>query len=332
MTDAPDHQPTRATRAAPAASELDRRRLLLGGSALAAGAIAARSLGSGVAGAAVGAIDEGAPVPGLARAERVTPPPPPGGYDPDVRYVGIYGHPGTPVLGVLGELSVEQAVAYAARLATPYASFGRPVVPIFEILASVAAADAGPDGDYSNEFDPSIFDPWVRAAADADMQVLFDLQTGRSTFPQQLREYAPLWLNPNAHVALDSEWRVDSGAPGGGRVGTVDAAEVNEVIAELDAIIRANGLPPKMLVLHQFRASMITNKALIRQTDRVRVVMHMDGFGSLSLKRRSYEVMVADLPPGAVTGWKNFLDEDSPTPTPAETVDDDPSPILVTYQ
>ncbi|WP_420451579.1 hypothetical protein [Ilumatobacter sp.] len=309
-----------------------RRRLLVAGGVVAGSAIAAGASPGPVVAAPTGPIVDPVPVRPLARATRVSPPPAPGGYDPDVRYVGIYGFPGTPVLGALGEQPVELAVERARAVAAPYDAFDRPAVATFEILASVAAADAGADGDYSNEFDPSTFDPWVRAAAANDMAVIFDLQSGRSRFPDQARRYEDLWLHPHTHLALDPEWRVDSGAPGGGRVGTVDAVEVNETIAYLDALVTERGLPPKMLVLHQFRASMVTNKAAIRQTANVRVVMHMDGFGSLSLKRRSYDVMVADLPPGAVTGWKNFFDEDQPTPTPAETVADDPSPILVTYQ
>jgi hypothetical protein len=115
-------------------------------------------------------------------------------------------------------------------------------------------------------------------------------------------------------------------------VGTVDAAEVNESVQLLDALIRRRGLPPKMLIIHQFTPSMITNKLAIRGTANVQVVFHMDGFGSLTLKRGSYARVVADLPEGALTGWKNFYDEDRPTPTPAQTLDNEPRPMFVSYQ
>lgn len=310
---------------------LNRRRLLQG----AAGIAAATSIGS-VAGRAaaepIGPIDGG--VRALERARRVDPPTPrTGGYDPNVRYVGIYGFPGSSTLGILGTLSIDDAVVRVRELADLYAPFGRPVVPVFEIIASVAAADAGGDGDYSNEFPADTFAPHVDAATANGMQVVFDLQPGRSTFLQQAREYEELWLYPNAHMALDPEWRVAAPAtPGNGTIGTVDADEVNETIRYVDALIRDRGLPPKMLVIHQFVPSMVTRKPLITSTENVRVVMHMDGFGGLATKRNSYDRMVADLPPGSVTGWKNFFDEDRPTPSPAQTVDDDPSPILVTYQ
>ena len=48
------------------------------------------------------------------------------------------------------------------RATTP--PFGRPVVPTFEIIATVASSSAGSDGDYSNEFPNSKFQPWIDAA------------------------------------------------------------------------------------------------------------------------------------------------------------------------
>jgi len=306
---------------------LSRRSLLLG----ATGVATAAALGSSSPAIALDSIDETARA--SATATRVEVPVPTGGYDPTVRYVALYGFPGSRTLGVLGEFSVQGAVDRARAVADTYAGLGRPVVPMFEIIASVAAADAGGDGDYSNEFSADRFRPHIDAAIDNGIQVLFDLQTGRSTFDQQAREYEDLWRFPNTHMALDPEWRFNApGRPGGGRIGTVDAPEVNRTIEYLDDVIERRGLPPKMLVIHQFVPAMVTNKSQIRQTDNVRVVMHMDGFGPLANKRNSYERMVRDLPPGAVTGWKNFYDEDRPTPTPAQTVNDEPSPILISYQ
>ncbi len=87
-----------------------------------------------------------------------------------------------------------------------------------------------------------------------------------------------------------------------------------------------------MCVVHQFTDSMITNKHLIRGTANVQVVLQMDGFGSLVLKRGSWSRMVDDLPDGAFTGWKNFYDEDRPTPTAAETMANSPQPRYVSYQ
>ncbi len=292
---------------------------------------AAGAAGSLLALAGDGRIDEAATA--TKQAVRLNPPDPAGGWLPGALYIALYGHPGSSTLGVLGEQGVEEAVARARQVAGAYASFGRPVVPTFEIIATVASSAAGPDGDYSNEFPDSRFQPWIDAARAGGLHVILDLQPGRATFPSQAREIEALLAQRNVSLALDPEWRVGpTQRPGGGRIGTVDGVEVNETIDYLDSVIRRYSLPPKMLVVHQFTASMVTNKAIIRGTPNVQVVFQMDGFGTLELKIGSWNRMVSDLPAGALTGWKNFYDEDRPTPTAAQTLSVLPTPIYVSYQ
>lgn len=301
---------------------------MLGMGAAATGAIASqRLLAAGPA-----TLDGPATIIGPAQAVRLNPPKPQGGFNPTARYVALYGHPGSTTLGALGEQGLAQSIDRTMAVAAQYAPFGRPVVPTFEILATVASSAAGADGDYSNEFPASKFTPWIEAAAMRGMHVILDLQPGRSTFPSQAREIESLLVYPHVSLALDPEWRVGPTQTPVNRIGTVDAAEVNQTIAYVDGLVRQYHLPPKMLVVHQFTPSMITNKTSIRGTANVQVVLHMDGWGSLPVKQASWGRMVADLPPGALTGWKNFYDEDRPTPTPAQSVAVAPAPILVSYQ
>jgi hypothetical protein len=297
------------------------------------GAMSAAAVGGGFANAArSAALVAGGDFESAVRLHPSEPPPMPGTFTPGALYVALYGFPGSRTLGALGEQGPEASVARVRQIADQYAGFGQPVVPTFEIIATVASAFAGSDGNYSNEFPTSKFEPWVAAAAVNRLHVVLDLQSGRARFPDQVRELAPLLARPHVSIALDPEWRVTSGQPGGGRVGTVDASEVNETIQIVDEMVRQRSLPPKMLIVHQFTPSMITNKQAIRGTPNVQVVIHMDGFGSLALKRSSYARVVADLPAGALTGWKNFYDEDQPTPTAQQTVDNAPRPMFVSYQ
>jgi hypothetical protein len=312
------------------ARELRRRRILVG------------VLGLVVVAATAGTIlalpdepsDEPMPVAGsTVRSDPPELPDPVDGWEPGTLYVALYGHPGSTTLGVLGEQDVDEAVERAKEVAAPYASLGRPVVPTFEIIATVASSEPGSDEDYSNEFPDAKFQPWIDAALENEMHVIVDLQSGRATFPSQAREIEALLAQPNVSLALDPEWRVGpTDRPEGGRIGSVDGAEVNETIDYLDDVIERYDLPPKMLVVHQFTPAMVTDKETIRGTSNVHVVFQMDGFGTLPLKISSWDIMVADLPAGASTGWKNFYDEDSPTPTPAESVAVQPTPIYISYQ
>ncbi len=254
-------------------------------------------------------------------------------WQPDTLYVALYGHPGAPVLGVMGEQDIDAAIARAREVASGYEGLGRPVVPSFEIIVTVASFEEGGDGDYSNEYSDEKFIPWIEAAGAAGMHVVVDLQSGRDTFVNQAEEIEALLLYPHVSLALDPEWRVGpDGVPGGGFIGTVSAAEVNETIEYLDDLVVTNDLPAKLLVLHQFRPQMITDKQTIIGTDGVKVLVQMDGFGTLDNKLESWRQMVEDLPPGALTGWKNFYDEDSPTPTPAQSVAVEPQPVYISYQ
>ncbi|WP_420451316.1 hypothetical protein [Ilumatobacter sp.] len=255
------------------------------------------------------------------------------GFQDDTLYVALYGTPGSSTLGVLGETEVDGSIDRAREVAAGYESYAETVVPSFEIIASVASFEAGEDGDYSNESSVGRLQPWVDAADEAGVAVVLDLQAGRARFDLQVQEFEELLLEPHVGVALDPEWRVGPNEiPEGGKIGSVTAAEVNATIDYLDALVADNGLPRKVLIVHQFEDGMIIDKTSIEGTENVQVVIHMDGFGPLFLKNGSYERVVRNLPAGSLPGWKNFYDEDEPTPTPAETMEREPAPVFVSFQ
>jgi hypothetical protein len=113
----------------------------------------------------------------------------------------------------------------------------------------------------------------------------------------------------------------------------VSVREVNETLAWLADLTAANDLPQKMVLLHQFRPDMITDRADLDLThDELAVIVQMDGDGTLGQKLQTWRALLADAPKGLRFGWKNFYDEDEPTPTPAQTFQVDPKPWWVSYQ
>ena len=261
----------------------------------------------------------------------------PGGgqrFFPDRRFVALYGAPGTGALGVLGEQDAAAAVRRAAEVAAGYqASSDRPVVPMLEVIATVAAGSAGPDGDYSNELDPETLRPWVEAAADAGQYVVLDLQPGRADFLSQAKRYESLLAEPNVGLALDPEWRLAPDQVPLAQIGGVDAAEVNGVSTWLADLVAARSLPPKLFVLHQFRSSMLRDRAAIDLgRPELTTLVHVDGQGSQPDKQATWRAL-HDGAPAVAWGWKNFYDEDEPMLTPEQTLGDvSPVPDLVTYQ
>lgn len=253
---------------------------------------------------------------------------------PGRRLVALYGSPGYPQLGVLGEQDPAAAAARAQQLAAQYqALVAEPVVPTFEIIATIADAEAGPDGNYSRELSVAELEPWVDAAEAAGLFVVLDLQPGRTDFLTQARQYEELLARPHVGLALDPEWRLAPDQVHLHQIGSVSVDEVNAVAAWLAELTRTHRLPQKLLVLHQFASRMIAGRERLDLTHpQLAVVLHVDGQGTQPAKAGTWAALRQDAPPGLWWGWKNFLDEDLPVLTPEQTVQVQPLPDLITYQ
>ncbi len=252
----------------------------------------------------------------------------------DRRLVAIYGHPSTSSLGVLGEQSHDEGVERLRSIAEGYDAGGAVVVPTFEIIATVASAGAGSDGDYSAMTARDVIRPWVETAAANNMYVVLDLQSGRSDFLSQAKAYEEFLRLPHVGLALDPEWRLKPHQVHLEQIGTVDAAEINQVVRWLAGIVRKEALPQKLLVLHQFRFSMITNRELIETPPELAVLIHMDGQGPLNLKYNTWNFLTNEPDTDKFHwGWKNFYDEDAPImATPEQVLELTPNPVFVSFQ
>jgi hypothetical protein len=253
---------------------------------------------------------------------------------PGRRLVALYGHPGTPSLGVLGEQPLEQTLERARAVAAEYEGLGGvPAVPTLEVITTVASSVAGPDGDFSTETEIDQLRPWVDAAEAAGVYVVLDLQSGRTDFLTQAKVYEELLARPHVGLALDPEWRLEPGQRPLQQIGSVGVDEVNAVATWLADLTRDRRLPQKVLMLHQFRLSMIDGRErLDTGREELAVVLHGDGHGDPGMKLATWRALSASPPAGVNWGWKNFYDEDTPTFTPQQTVDVAPSPVFVSYQ
>ncbi len=253
---------------------------------------------------------------------------------PGRRLVALYGTPSTAGLGVLGEQDLDASIDRAQELAAEFEPLSDvPTVPAFEIIATVAQGDAGADGDYSGEIGVEELRPWVEKAGEEGVYVVLDLQPGRSTFLDQAKIYEEFLQMPHVGLALDPEWRLTPTQRPLGQIGRVEAAEVNSVIEWLADLTAQEKLPQKLLVLHQFRLSMLQDEDQIETgRDEVQVLIHMDGQGTTGQKDSTWGSVVDAAPEGVPFGWKNFFDEDEPMLTPEETMTREPTPFMISYQ
>jgi hypothetical protein len=253
---------------------------------------------------------------------------------PGRRLVALYGHPGTPGLGVLGQQDLAASIARARQMAAAYRPLSRvPVVPAFEVIASVAQASPGPDGSYSYETPVSELLSWVRRATADGLYVVLDLQPGRASLLSQAEHYQSLLALPDVGLALDAEWKLQPGEEPLRQIGHVDISEVNSVADWLAALTARHDLPQKLFVLHQFQLAMLTGERhLDTSHDDLAIVIHMDGQGTPGVKQGTWNAVTAAAPRGVFFGWKDFLVKDHPMLTPGQTMTEKPAPVMISYQ
>ncbi|RNE48342.1 cell wall-binding repeat-containing protein [Corynebacterium alimapuense] len=253
---------------------------------------------------------------------------------PGRRMIALYGHPSGAALGVMGEQSPDEAVTRAQELVAQYQPLEeQPVIPAFEVIATVASDVPGPDGNYSNESDPEELRPYVEAITQAGGYANLDLQPGQGSFLEQAKYYEDLLKLPNVGLALDPEWKLAPGEQPMTRVGNTTAAEINEVSEWLATLVQDNDLPQKSLIVHQFQTQMVRNRELIDTSyPEIAFVLHVDGHGGASEKFDTWGAMQQDLSGDFFLAWKNFIDEDTPMFTPEQTFSIEPRPWFVSYQ
>jgi len=248
--------------------------------------------------------------------------------------VALYGHPGTPSLGVLGQQDLQASIARARRVAAAYRPLtSARVIPAFEIIATVAQASPGRDGDYSYESPVASLRPWVQRATADGFYVILDLQPGRASLLAQAKRYKSLLEMPDVGLALDPEWKLAPGQLPLQQIGSVSITEVNSVVRWLAGLTARYRLPQKLLVLHQFQVSMIRDeRKLDTGYDDLAIVIHMDGQGTPADKQQTWDAITKAAPPRVFFGWKNFYVKDHPMLSPRQTIDRTPRLSMISYQ
>jgi hypothetical protein len=249
---------------------------------------------------------------------------------PRYRVVAYYGTAGNARLGVLGEAPPEKILPRLLATAQKFRTKDRTIQPAFELIASVAQASPGRDGNYSAMIDMADIQRYVDTARRHKILVILDLQPGRGDFLPQARRLERFLVQPHVGLALDPEWRMPPGTVPARTIGHVDAAEVNRVSAYVAGLVDRHRLPEKLFVLHQFRASMMPDIAKIRKRHGLAMVQHIDGFGTRSQKDDTFAWLRR--PQQFHIGYKLFYDEDVNRYAPAEVLRFKPTPELVSYQ
>lgn len=262
---------------------------------------------------------------------------PDGSILPQYRILAYYGHPHDSNMGILGQYGVdgdldglrleleEQAEEY--QKADP----SRPIKLAFEVIATVAQGTEQEDGTWLLNTDAPTIQEYIDYAAEHDMLIFLDVQIGRRGVEAEL-EVVREWLEyPHVHLALDPEFAIEDGQTPGRHIGSITAADVQYAQEYLAGLTAELGLPPKVLIVHQFLLGMIKNKEQIEPYPGVQLVVDMDGHGPPDTKLNTYGAVISS-DPIEFNGVKLFYDQDLPLLTPREIIGLDPSPDLIIYQ
>ena len=264
----------------------------------------------------------------------------PGAILPQSRIVAYYGNPHSRKMGVLGEYPEQQMLSMLDETVATWrtADPSTPVVPAIHLITVVAQGSAGPDGTYRRREGAPTIEQAYRWAQSRQGLLFVDIQAGKSTLQQELPLLLKYLERPDVHVGIDPEFYMHykrEGLRPGVKVGQMMASDVNYVIQALDTLVREKNLPPKILVVHRFRADMVPDAQNIEPTPRVQVVMHMDGWGPPWLKFDSYKDYIVQHPV-AFTGFKFFYRNDTKGGdailTPSEVLRLLPRPLYIQYQ
>lgn len=251
------------------------------------------------------------------------------------RIVSFYGHPLSNQMGILGEFADPEAMgAELEKQAAAYTEIDpdRPAIPTIELIASVAQPVPGPDGLYLTRTSPEIIEEYARLAEKNDYLLLLDVQIGYSTIAEEIEVLRPYLERPYVHLAIDPEYDMDPGEVPGQQFGTSSGEEIMQAAETLSGIVEEGDLPPKVLVIHQFRYDMILNKDAIEPVENVETVVHADGFGAPADKIEKYDLLVRQ-EPIQYGGFKLFYRQDVPLLTPQQVLDElEPDPAVVSYQ
>ncbi|MDW3215905.1 MAG: hypothetical protein R8G01_18045 [Ilumatobacteraceae bacterium] len=254
-------------------------------------------------------------------------------FFPDRRVVAMYGTQRSARLGVLGEQTPSETAARLEEIAEPWRAGDEPVLPAFELIATLATGTPEDRDVYNIRSSPEFVQEYLDVARRHGYYLILDIQPGQSDFLTEAKYYEAFLRQPDVGIALDPEWRTPAPArPKGGVVGQVDASEVNQVIDYVAQLVAEEDLPEKLVIVHQFQDRMITNRDQLVERPGVALTIHMDGFGDRPNKLDSYDVVRAD--PPLDMGLKLFYDEDTDLLGAAEVLGGlfDPLPLLITYQ
>ena len=248
--------------------------------------------------------------------------------------VAFYGHPGVPAMGVLGHGTPAEVAEQVAVWAGRYDRLNGPrgAIGAYHLITGVAQANPTSDGLWLYRLSHDRIAEYVEAAREHGMLLFLDTQIGWSDPVTEVRLLESFLREPFVHIALDPEFATKPlGVRPGLAIGGITGSQVNDVLRYLSALVESEGLPSKILTVHQFTGRMLHDRDAITRHSGVELSIDMDGIGSPRAKLNGYERFALS-EPSQRPAFKLFFDQDRPVMTPEEVQALDRVPDMIIYQ
>ena len=198
--------------------------------------------------------------------------------------IAFYGHPNSASMGIVGQYSLEDLEPLLNNFAAEYdaANGERGVIPALYLIYGTC----WPEGEigYLND---EILKKYINFALERGWLVFLDHQIGKYSVEYSVKRLLPYLEYPNVHLALDPEWRTTKPMK---EIGSVKGEELNTAQQMIQDYLIENNLPEKrMLVFHQFKPWMVSNRSAVKSNyEKVNLIQCADGFGTPYQKISAY--------------------------------------------
>lgn len=245
-------------------------------------------------------------------------------------WLTYYGRPNVPVMGILGEYTIEELVPLLRAEAEAYDRANGDsleIMPAFHLVYGMATRAPGEDNSHLGFMEDAEVTAYIEAAKVEGWGVILDVQIGGLSPTVAISPALEYLAYPNVHLAIDPEFAMAH--PGqsvpGNPIGFVTAEQVNEVQEAMNSYMTLMQLPtPRILLVHQFQSDMIVEKEKLDKSSfpKVALTLSVDGWGGPWGKLSKYNSLVTVDSP--FTAFKLFYRWDEPLLTPDEALGNRP--------
>lgn len=222
--------------------------------------------------------------------------------------VALYGAPQL-TLTAVGKRSPRGAARKLRSQAAAYAGQGAGRVSrSLNLIGTIATASPGPDGKYRTRQPNAVIRTYLRAARSVSARLTLDIQPARSPVMRELRALRRWIRLPDVDVGIDPEWNVGPRGVPGRDEGSITGQELNRASAWIERLVARKALPPKAMIVHQFREGSIRGRRRIERRAGAQVLLNFDGIGSRRAKRAGYENLASRF---LFNGFSLFYDRDT---------------------